>query len=109
MLYDGFVATGMIRIGGHYVEWMEIDISVWTILRAESATDAPVFDNYFERITTADGAYRATDHAKRIAALATTCGDEELIETQTIADQTGNTIVSIGAGVHASIATRAFL
>src|SRR4051812_16491733 len=56
------------RIHGH-LERMHADIAVRAVLRAQPAANAPILDDDFERITTADRTYRTPDHAQRIAAL----------------------------------------
>jgi hypothetical protein len=45
---DCFFASGALGIVNHHFEWMQIDVAVRTILRAEAAPDAPVFDDDFE-------------------------------------------------------------
>ena len=75
-LFDGgFFAAGMFGIVSHDFERMKVDVAVGAIARAEAATDAPIFNDNFERITAANGADRAADHAEGIAALAATRGD----------------------------------
>jgi len=69
--------AGVIKFGG---KGMKIDISVRTISGAEAAAYAPVFDDDLEGIAAADGTNGASDHAERIAALATGSGDKILIE-----------------------------
>ena len=106
---DGFLVSWVLGIGGENLKWMQIDVAVRAIARAEAAADAPVFDDDFERIAAADRADRAADHAERIAALAATRGDEILVEAQTVADETRDAVVCIGAGVHTGVAARAIL
>src|SRR5579863_9066685 len=106
---DCFFATRTIRIVGHNFERMQIDISIRTVERAKPAADAPIFDDDFERVTPSNGAYGTSDHAKRVAALPATGGDEVLFESQAIADETRDTIVCIRAGIYAGVAARAFL
>src|SRR5260370_5740330 len=109
-LLDGrLLAPGPLRIVNHHFEWMQIDVAVGAILRAEAAADAPILDDDFERISPSNRADRAADHAERVAALTATRGDEILIEAQTIADETRDAVVSVGASVDACIAARAVL
>ena len=109
LFYDRFGAAGMIGIFVHHLERMQIDIAVRTVACAQAAADAPILDDDFERIAAANGADRAAHHAERIAALPATGGNQILLEAQAIANQTGNAIVSVRAGVNAGIAARAFL
>ena len=109
LFYDRFGAAGMIGIFIHHLERMQIDIAVRTIARAQAATDAPILDDDFERIAAANGADRAAHHAQGIAALPATGGNQILLEAQAIADETGNTIVSVRAGIDAGVAASAFL
>ena len=44
-------------------ELVQVDVAVRTIVGAESAADAPIFDDDFERILAANGAHRTADHA----------------------------------------------
>ena len=75
-LFDGgFFAAGVIGIVGHDFEWMKVDVAVRAIARAETAANAPIFDDDFERVASANGADGTTDHAERIAALAAAGGD----------------------------------
>ena len=97
----------MIGIFGQDFEWMQVDISIRTIARAEPTADAPIFDDDFQRIAPANRADRAADHAEGIAALAAACGDEKMIEAETIANETRHAVVRVGASVHAGIAPRA--
>jgi hypothetical protein len=104
-----FFSAGSLRIINHHFEWLQIDVAVGTILRAEAAADAPIFDDNFERISPSNRADGAADHAQRVAALAATRGDEILIEAQAIADETRDSVVSVSASVDAGIAARAVL
>jgi hypothetical protein len=101
--------SGAIRIIILHFERMQIYISVWTIARAQSASDAPVFDNYFQRIAPPDRSYRAANHTQRVAALPAARSDQILLETQTVAHKSGHAVMSVGTGIHASIAARALL
>ena len=96
----------VIKLGG---KWMQIDISVGTVVGAQTAANAPVFNDDFQRVAAADGADRASHHAKRIATLPAGSGHEIFIEAQTFANQTADALMGIGAGAHALIATCAFL
>src|SRR5712664_1002610 len=99
-----FFSAGSLRIINHDFEWMQIDVAVGTILGAEAAADAPIFDDNFERISPSNRTDGAADHAERVAALAATRGDEILIEAQAIANETRDSVVSVGASVDACIA-----
>ena len=104
-----FFSAGSLRIVNHHFEWMQIDVAVGTILRAEAAADAPIFDDDFERISPSNRTDRAADHAQRVAALTATRGDEILVEAQAVADETRDAVVSVGASVDAGVAARAVL
>src|SRR6266404_10005398 len=80
LLDRGLLPPRVFRVIGHYLERMQIDISIRAIPRAQSATDAPILDNHFQRIAPPNRSYRATDHAQRIAALPATCRDQIVIE-----------------------------
>src|SRR5580658_10858169 len=99
----------MLGIVRHHFKWMKVNVAVGTILGAESAADAPIFDYNLQRIAAANRAHRAAHHAERILALAARRGDKILFETQPLAYQAGDAVVSIGAGAHASVATCATL
>lgn len=90
-------------------EWVQVDVAVGTIVGAQAASDAPIFDDHFERVSAADGAHGASDHAQRITALATGSGDEIFVEAQTLAYKAADSIVGVRAGVHALIAAGAAL
>src|SRR5713226_3418432 len=104
-----FFSAGPLRIGNHHFKWMQIDVAVRTILCAEAAADAPIFDDDFERIAPANRADGAADHTQRVAALAAARGDEILIEAQAISDEPRDAVMCVGAGIDASIAARAVL
>src|SRR6266852_1845388 len=109
-LLDGrLLAPGPLRIVDHHFKWMQIDIAVGTILRAEAAADTPVLDDNFERVSPSNRANRAADHAERVAALPAARGDKILVEAQAVADQTRDAVVRVGASVDASVAARAIL
>jgi hypothetical protein len=109
-LFDGrFFAAWTFGIIGHHFEWMEIDISVRTIARAESAADAPIFDDDFERIAPSNRADRTSNHAQRIAALPATGRNKVLFESKAVADEASHAVVRVGAGIHAGVAPRTFL
>src|SRR5580698_6652361 len=98
------LCVGQIR---RYVERMHVDIAVWTIFRAQAAADAPIFNNHFQRIPAADRSHRATDHAKRIEALAAGSGDQVVIETKSLAHEARHSVMSVGASEYAGVTTRA--
>ena len=109
LLDDGFLAAGVFGVVGQNFKRMQVDIAVGTIARAETAADAPIFDDDFQGIAAANRADWAAHHAKRVAALAAACGDKITIKTQAVANQARDAIVSVGAGVHAGIAARTVL
>ena len=88
---------------------MKINIPVRAVSRAQAATNTPVFDDDFQRISAADGADRASDHAERIATLTAGSGYEIFVEAQPFANQTADAIVGICAGADALVAACAFL
>jgi hypothetical protein len=90
-----------------HIERMHVDIAVGTVIRTESAADAPVFNDDFKIVTAADGAYRAADHAERFSAVAARCRDEVFIPPQAIANQAADAIMSISARPDTLIASRA--
>src|SRR5207237_2288906 len=51
-------------------ELVQVDISVWAIGSAQPATDAPVFDDDFQRVAPPNRSHRTSNHAQRVAALA---------------------------------------
>src|ERR1700682_3097005 len=104
LLDDRLLAPGPLGIVDHHFEWVQIDVAVRTILRAEATADAPIFDDDFERISPSNRADWAADHAERVAALAAARGDKILVEAQAIADETSDAVVCIGAGIDACIA-----
>ena len=109
LLDHRLLAASSFRIVNHHFEWVQIDVAVRTILRAEAAADAPILDDDFERITPANRTHGAADHAQWVAALTATGGDEILVEAQAIADEPRDAVVCIGAGIDASIAARAIV
>src|SRR4029077_10369538 len=86
---------------------MQVDVAIGAIVCAQPAPDAPVFDDDFEGIAAADGTDRATDHAQRVSALAAGSGDQIFIEAETLADQSADSIMSVGTCSHALIAAGA--
>src|SRR5260370_24319536 len=82
-LSDGrFLSAAPLEIVNHHFERMQIYIAVGTILRAQAAADAPIFDNDFQRIAPSNRTDGAADHAERVAALAAPRGHEILVEAQ---------------------------
>src|SRR5260370_7624647 len=96
------LAAGSLRIVNHHFEWMQIDVAVGTILRAQAAADAPIFDDDFERIAPANRTDRAADHTKRVAALAATRGNEILVEPQPIPHDPRAPVLTIGPPIDAT-------
>ena len=109
LLDHRLLAASSFRIVNHHFEWVQIDVAVRTILRAEAAADAPILDDDFERIAPANRADGAADHTQRVAALAATRGDEILVEAQAIADEPRDAVVCVGASIHTGVAARAIL
>ncbi len=101
------LASGMRGIVEFDRERMQVDISVGAVVGAEAAADAPVLDDDFERVATADRADGASDHAERIAALTAGSGDQVLVEAQAFADQASDAVMRVGARAHALIAASA--
>src|SRR5580692_8867356 len=96
--------VGQIR---RYVERVHVDIAVRAIFSAETAADAPIFDNYFQRIPAANRSHGAADHAKRIEALAAGSGNQVVVKTQSFAHETRHSVMSVGASEYAGVTTRA--
>src|SRR4051812_23903215 len=69
-------------------EVLKVDVAVRTVVRAESASDAPVFDDDLERAFAANRADGAANHAERIAALAAGGGDQVAVELDAVTDET---------------------
>src|SRR6266403_1690288 len=90
-------------------EGMQIDVPIGTVGGAKAAADAPVFDDYLERVAPPDGADRASDHAERIAPLAAGSGQQLLVGAQTVADRAAASLMGSGTGADAVVAARAFL
>ncbi len=88
---------------------MHVDVPEGTQVGAFLAADAPAFDLDFEGILPPDAADRALGHAKRIVAGAAGRGDEEAVVAQAVAQQPGDAVVRLGAGVDAGVAARAFV
>ena len=109
LLDDRLLASGIFRIVSQDFKGMQIDIAVGTIARAQSAADAPILDDDFERIAAANRADGAANHAKRVAALAATGTDEIAVEAQAVAHQARDSVVRISARVDAGIAARTVL
>src|ERR1700730_11974554 len=106
---DGLFMAGMFGIFGDYFKWVEIDVAVRAIARAQAAPDAPVFDDDFQGIAATDGADRTADHAERVATLAARSGNEKLFEAQALANEASDAVVCVGARVYAGVAARAIL
>src|SRR5580693_5477109 len=94
LLFDhGFLIplhVGQIR---RHVEWMHVDIAVWAIFRAQAAADAPIFDNYFQRIPAANRSYGAPDQV--------------VVKTQSFAHEARHSVMSVSASQYAGVTTRA--
>ena len=108
-MHSGLLAAWPIGILDHYLEWMEVNVPVRTIASTESATDAPVFDDDFQRIPATNGPDRTAHHTKRVAALAAGSSDEVLLEAQSVANQPRDAVMSVGASIHAGVAARTLL
>ena len=67
-----------------HFERVHVDVAVRAELGAFSTADAPVFDQDFEVLFSSDGTDRALRHAKRIAAGATSGGNQVMIVAQTV-------------------------
>src|SRR5215470_14833221 len=92
LLDHGFLATRTFRIVGEDFEWVQVDIAVGAITRAQAAADAPVLDDDFQRIAAANGTDGTADHAERIAALAAGRGYKIVFETQAVTNEARDTV-----------------
>src|SRR5580704_17187990 len=96
--------VGQIR---RYVERVHVDIAVRAIFSAETAADAPIFDNYFQRIPAANRSHRATDHAERVEALPAGSCHKVMVETKSFAHEPRHSVMSVGAGDYTGVASSA--
>src|SRR5271163_1736668 len=69
LLDGGLLAPSVFWIVHDHFKGMQINISVRAIPCAQAATDAPILDDHFQRISPANRAHRAAHHTQRIAAL----------------------------------------
>src|SRR5580693_6068692 len=109
LLYYRFLFPRALQVFDHHFERMQINISVRAVPRAQPAADAPILNNYFQRISPPDRSYWTPDHAKRVAALSARSGHQILFEAQAFPHEPCYPVVSVGARVHACVATRAIL
>ena len=109
LFHDRARTPRRIRIGNLNGKRMHVDIAVGTILRAQTATDAPVFDDHFQRIAAPNRTNGTTDHAERVAALPARGGYQVFVEAQAFANQARHAVVSASASPNARIAARATL
>jgi hypothetical protein len=86
---------------------MQIDVSVRAVVRTQTASNAPILDNHFQRISAADRSHWAPHHAQWVATLPARGGDQILVETQAFAHKPANPVVSVCASAYALIAARA--
>ena len=86
---------------------MHVDVTIRTVLRAQTATDAVVFNFNLQRFAIAmnciDG---ASDHAIGIHARPATTGDQIAIKSHAFSNQTRDPLVCIGAGLGALVTAR---
>jgi len=101
------VSAGTRTIFRLHLKGMHIDISIGTVVGAQTATDAPVLDGDFKAVASANSTHRAPDHAEWVFALAAGCGHEIVIETHAIANKTADAIVRISAGAHTLVTSSA--
>src|SRR4029077_12753238 len=87
----------------------QVDVAVGTILGAQSATDAPILDNHFQRAPAPNRPYRAAHHAQRIETLAAGSGHKIMVETQALANQSRYAIMCIRTRAHTGIAASAVI
>ena len=109
LLHHRFFPPRVLRVFRHHFKRMQIDVSVRAISRAQSAPDAPILDDHFQRISPPNRAHRTAHHAQRIAALPAAGGHQVVIEPQSVAHQPRHPVMRIRARIHARIATRALL
>src|SRR5580704_12179566 len=107
LLDRGFFLALLVGQIRRYVERVHVDIAVRAIFSAEAAADAPIFDDYFQRIPAADRSHGAPDHAKRIEALAAGSSDEVVVETKSLANEPRHSVMGVCAGDHAGVTSRA--
>jgi hypothetical protein len=86
---------------------VHLNISIGALLRAFTATNAPVFNNDLKRIPSAYGSDRTADHAHWIRTGAAGCRYKVSIDPQPVSDQTGHASMHVCAGSDALVATRA--
>src|SRR5258708_16510668 len=76
LLDDRFFATCALRIVDQNFKWVQIDIAVGPILRAEAAADTPILDDDLKRIPPSIRADRTANHTHRIPPLAPPARDK---------------------------------
>ncbi len=95
------IAFGFFVVFG---ETMHVDVPIRTILRAQPAADAVVFDLDLQRFTVAmDRVHWTTHHAIGVHARSAAGGNQEPIESHSIANQPRHTLMRIGAGLRAFV------
>jgi hypothetical protein len=62
LLNHSLLSPRPLQVLHHHIEWMQIDISIRTIPRAQAATDAPILNNDFQRIPAANRAHGTAHH-----------------------------------------------
>ncbi len=88
-------------------EWVHIDVPIRTIVGALAAANAPILNDHFERVSTANRTDGTADHAKRVTTLPARSGNQIAIEAQPVTNQPADAIVSVSTGPHALVTTRA--
>src|SRR5258708_13302101 len=64
LLDDRFFATCALRIVDQHFKWVQIDIAVGTILRAEPAADTPILESALKRMASSNRADGTANHAQ---------------------------------------------
>jgi len=77
---SGDHAPWVLRVVEFNRKGMEVNVSVRTIIRAQPATNAPIFNNHFQRVPPPDRPYGAANHTQRIAALSARRSNKIFIE-----------------------------
>ncbi len=109
LLHHRLLAPRVFQIFHTHLERVQVNISVRAIPRAQSASNAPIFDDYFQRISPPDRSDRTSDHAQRIAALPAGRGHQKVFESQSLAHRPRRPVMRIRASVYTRVAPGAIL
>src|SRR5579884_130739 len=74
-------AAGLREVIDCNLERMHVDVSIRTVIRAETATDAPVFNDDFQAVAAANRSHWASHHAQWVLTVTTRGGYQILIPT----------------------------